>query len=225
MAAQLRPRVNHPTPTARKRLEGRPDAPRPTAMRATDRGRLLQRLVGERGSETALRSPPKQDDPRRPQGLPNLKPWRGSELGGPGTAMRLCCVESRSPAPADHRGPIRATAPANLGPSKDQHRERDSGWSGQRLPAARIGEAGEREARCFRGCVSLPNGPALSCAPPVEHEDTPAGGRRSCPPTGRPPAGEPRRPRSGGASAAAPCWAAFPCGLGTHRPISRSIVH
>ena len=39
-------------------------------------------------------------------------------------------------------------------------------------------------------------------------EDTPAGGRRSCHPTGRPPAVSPGKPRGGGASAAAPCWAA-----------------
>jgi hypothetical protein len=52
---------------------------------------------------------------------------------------------------------------------------------------------------------TLPNGSALSCAPPVYPEDTPAGGRRSCHPTGRPPAGSPGAPRGGGASAAAPC--------------------
>jgi hypothetical protein len=46
---------------------------------------------------------------------------------------------------------------------------------------------------------------ALSCAPPVYPDGTPAGGRRSCHPTGRPPAGSPGRPRGGGASAAAPC--------------------
>src|SRR5262245_15995682 len=53
-----------------------------------------------------------------------------------------------------------------------------------------------------------PTDMALSCAPPVYPEDTPAGGRRSCHPPGRPPAPGPRRPRGGGASAAAPCWAA-----------------
>jgi hypothetical protein len=42
MAAKLRPRVNHPTPTATKRLEALPGAPRLTAMHAADRGRLLQ---------------------------------------------------------------------------------------------------------------------------------------------------------------------------------------
>src|SRR5262245_65175451 len=50
---------------------------------------------------------------------------------------------------------------------------------------------------------------ALSCAPPVCPEDTPAGGRRCYHPTGRPPAPGPGRLRGGGASAAAPCWAAW----------------
>src|SRR5262245_362923 len=36
----------------------------------------------------------------------------------------------------------------------------------------------------------------------------PAGGRRIDRQSGRPPAGSPGRPRCGGASAAAPCWAA-----------------
>src|SRR5262245_35037244 len=44
-----------------------------------------------------------------------------------------------------------------------------------------------------------PNGPALSCAPPVYHHGNPAGGRRSWRPTGRPPAGSPGSPSGGGA--------------------------
>src|SRR5512145_304973 len=59
---------------------------------------------------------------------------------------------------------------------------------------------------CIRSCRLTDL--ALGCAPPVYPEDTPAGGRRSCRPTGRPPAGSPGKPRGGGAAAGAPCWAA-----------------
>src|SRR5262245_18476015 len=55
----------------------------------------------------------------------------------------------------------------------------------------------------------LPNGPALSCAPPWKGMVHPAGGRRIRPRTGRSRAGSPGGPRGGGASAAAPCWAAL----------------
>jgi hypothetical protein len=80
---------------------------------------------------------------------------------------------------------------------------RPTGAIEERTWPYRSGEAeSEDRQRKFR---VLPNGPALSCAPPVNPEDTPAGGRRSCHPTGRPPAGRPGKPRGGGASAAAPC--------------------
>src|SRR5262245_47885056 len=57
-----------------------------------------------------------------------------------------------------------------------------------------------------------PNGPALSCRPPV-HQDATTDGRPANPPrTGRPAAGRPGRPSGGGRSAAAPCWAAAELG-------------
>jgi hypothetical protein len=158
-----------------------------------------------RGSSTPPPELASSAAPRRPRLFktptdPGLSECRGRRLRVPRSPSAL---SHRRAALGERRDAVRGEGREQGGRAERRAGSSRGRWRGERSGASGIPEDGSLNY-AVRGLTDR----ALSCAPPVNPEDTPAGGRRSCHPTGRPPAGSPRKLTGGGASAAAPCWAA-----------------